>query len=300
MTGTSDEGYESWMDEAGLSDESAHPSDMPTKADTASKRSRAVVDTIPTIHQTASQPNSTHKSKKSKPSATTQAEIQFSHNDTSKAANSNSPTPPVLPAPVVHIPSHVGMMSTQGTSESRQASKKYIVKLFDRMVQETVHDENPRNTFDKCTEQQLCTPQIFQRLAGFLCDTTENNSENGYRTSDKHTVPLCSTALNYLQDLYQVVKSRFQATATPETKNLFLSVNQVLPRYNNESLYVCMHTLSLTHLDIVCVSHTYTFIVNIHTFILIFVHGHIYILMLCTVYLITSTQVTRTACGLNK
>jgi len=40
MTGTSDEGYESWMDEAGLSDESAHPSDMPNKADTASKRSR--------------------------------------------------------------------------------------------------------------------------------------------------------------------------------------------------------------------------------------------------------------------
>jgi hypothetical protein len=103
-----------------------------------------------------------------------------------------------------------------------------------------------------------------------------------------------------LQDLYQVVKSRFQATATPETKNLFLSANQVLPRYNNESLYVCMHTLSLTHLDIVCVSHTYTFIVNIHTFILIFVHEHIYILMLCTVYLITSTQVTRTVCGLNK
>jgi hypothetical protein len=133
-----------------------------------------------------------------------------------------------------------------------------------------------------------------------ICDTTENNSENGYRTSDKHTVPLCSTALNYLQDLYQVVKSRFQATATAETKNLFLSANQVLPRYNNESFYVCMYTLLLTHLDIVCVSHTYTFIVNIHTFILIFVHGHIYILMLCTVYLITSTQVTRTACGLNK
>jgi len=96
MTDTSDEGYESWMDEAGLSDESAHPSDMPNKADTASKRSRE--------------------------------------------------------------------------------SPQYF-------------DENPRNTFDKCTEQQLCTPQGFQRFAGFLCDTTEYNSENGYTTSDKHTVP---------------------------------------------------------------------------------------------------------------
>ncbi len=150
-----------------------------------------MVDTMPTIHQAASQPKSTHKSKKNKSSATTQPEIQFSHNDTSKAANSNSPMPPVLPAPVVNIPSHVGMMSTQGTSESRQTSKKYIVKLFDHMVHETVHDENPRNTFGKCTEQQLCTPRGFQRFADFLCDTTENNSENGYRTSDKHTVPLC-------------------------------------------------------------------------------------------------------------
>ena len=56
----------------------------------------------------------------------------------------------------------------------------------------------------------------------------------------------------------------------------------------------------LTHIGIVRASHTYTFIVNIHTFILIFVHGHIYILIICTVYFINSTQVTRTACGLNK
>lgn len=228
MTGTDDEGYESWMDEVVLTEETAHPSNMPKQADTASKRSRDAADTTPPTQQAATNPNSTQNPKKSKPSGATQTKIQFSQTDASKAANSNSPTPAVVPAAVAQIPSDVGMMSRQGTSDSRQAAKKYIVKLFDKMVLETQHDENPRHTFDKCTEKQLCSVPIFQRFAGFLCDTTENNSEKGYRTADKHTVPLCSTALNYLQDLYQVVKCRFEASATPETKNLFLAANQVI------------------------------------------------------------------------
>ena len=123
MTGTDDEGYESWMDEVVLTEETAHPSNMPKQADTASKRSRDAADTTPPTQQAATNPNSTQSPKKSKPSGATQTKIQFSQTDASKAANSNSPTPAVVPAAVAQIPSDVGMMSRQGTSDSRQAAK---------------------------------------------------------------------------------------------------------------------------------------------------------------------------------
>jgi hypothetical protein len=57
---------------------------------------------------------------------------------------------------------------------------------------------------------------------------TENNIEGGHRTVEGNLL-LCSTALTYLQDFFQVVKSKYEATVTEETKLFFLSATEVLP-----------------------------------------------------------------------
>jgi len=57
---------------------------------------------------------------------------------------------------------------------------------------------------------------------------TENNSEAGHRTPEGNLL-LCSTALNYLQDFFQVLKSKYEATGTDKTKLFFISATTVLP-----------------------------------------------------------------------
>ncbi len=46
---------------------------------------------------------------------------------------------------------------------------------------------------------------------------TENNIEGGHRTGEGNLL-LCSTALTYLQDFFQVVKSKYETTGTEKTK----------------------------------------------------------------------------------
>jgi hypothetical protein len=65
------------------------------------------------------------------------------------------------------------------------------------------------------TEEDFCTKRpsegsqdICRRLY-----VTENNSEGGHRTGEGNLL-LCSTALTYLQDFFQVVKSKYEATGT--------------------------------------------------------------------------------------
>jgi hypothetical protein len=57
---------------------------------------------------------------------------------------------------------------------------------------------------------------------------TENKSEGGHRTGEGNLL-LCFTALTYLQDFFQVVKSKYEATGTDKTKPFYLSATQVLP-----------------------------------------------------------------------
>jgi hypothetical protein len=77
-------------------------------------------------------------------------------------------------------------------------------------------------------EEAFCNQKTFTRLTGYLSDVTENNSEGGHRTPEGSLL-LCSTALTYLQDFFQVVKSKYEATGTDKTKLFCWSATQVLP-----------------------------------------------------------------------
>jgi hypothetical protein len=80
----------------------------------------------------------------------------------------------------------------------------------------------------RSTEEDFCKQKTFTRLAGYLSDVTEDNSEGGHRTAEGNLL-LCSTALTYLQDFFQVVKSKYEPIGTHKTKLFFLSATQVLP-----------------------------------------------------------------------
>jgi hypothetical protein len=55
---------------------------------------------------------------------------------------------------------------------------------------------------------------------------TENNSEGGHRTGEGNLL-LCSTALTYLQDFFQVVKSKYETIGTENLKQSFSSCLQL-------------------------------------------------------------------------
>jgi hypothetical protein len=85
------------------------------------------------------------------------------------------------------------------------------------------------------TEEDFCTKRPYEGSQD-ICRrlyVTENNSEGGHRTGEGNLL-LCSTALTYLQDFFQVVKSKYEATGTEKTKLFFLSATQVLlPLHRN-------------------------------------------------------------------
>jgi hypothetical protein len=94
------------------------------------------------------------------------------------------------------------------------------------MVTRTKHVDNP-SPWEEGREEDFCNQKNFTRLAGYLSDVTENNSEGGHRTGEGNLL-LCSTALTYLQDFFQE-KSKYEATGTDKTKLFFLSATQELP-----------------------------------------------------------------------
>lgn len=141
-----------------------------------------------------------------------------------KSANTTATSP-------VSLASDVGHVGTQGASESREKARAHSKKLLNQMVTKTKHVDNPP-LWEIGTEEDFCNQKTFTRLAGYLSDVTENNSEGGHRTAEGSLL-LCSTALTYLQDFFQVVKSRYEVTGTDKTKLFFLSATQVLPPQNN-------------------------------------------------------------------
>ena len=95
------------------------------------------------------------------------------------------------------------------------------------MIARTKHVDNPP-PWDVGTEEDFCTKRpsegsqdICRRLY-----VTENNSEGGHRTGEGNLL-LCSTALTYLQDFFQVVKSKYEATGTENLKQRFSSCLQL-------------------------------------------------------------------------
>ena len=150
--------------------------------------------------------------------------LEEGHNKKRKTKDNSANTTATSP---VSLASDVGHVGTQGASESREKARAHSKKLFNNMVTKTKHVDNPP-PWENGTEEDFCNQKTFTRLAGYLSDVTEDNSEGGHRTAEGNLL-LCSTALTYLQDFFQVVKSKYEPTGTDKTKLFFLSATQVLP-----------------------------------------------------------------------
>ena len=127
----------------------------------------------------------------------------------------------------VSLASDVGHVGTQRASESREKARAHSKKLFDSMIARTKHVDNPP-PWDVGTEADFCTKRTSEGSQD-ICRrlyVTENKSEGGHRTGEGNLL-LCSTALTYLQDFFQVVKSKYETIGTENLKQSFSSCLQL-------------------------------------------------------------------------
>jgi len=204
--------YSSWMEDSDVdSEESPRAEGMAPKPKTAFAQAL-----YPQVQLSLG--DDSNKRKRSKPTSEGQKKKVKESNGSSAITTATSP---------VSLASDVGLVGTQGASDSRERARAHSKKLFNTMVTKTHHVDNPPK-WEEGTEADFCNQKTFTRLAGYLSDVTENNSEAGHRTPEGNLL-LCSTALNYLQDFFQVVKSKYEATGTDKTKLFFISATTVLP-----------------------------------------------------------------------
>ena len=55
-----------------------------------------------------------------------------------------------------------------GTSENRNASKKNVKRIVDKMRHDTRHPDNPPDEFDKCSEEYLTAVPFWERFTHYL------------------------------------------------------------------------------------------------------------------------------------
>ena len=207
--GNSECQYSSWMDISDVdSEESPGAQDMAPKPKTPAAQAL-----YPQV-QLSSDGASTLQKCQRQDSTSLEQDHQKKRKTKDKSANTTATSP-------VSLASDVGHVGTQGASESREKARTPSKKLFNKMVTKTKHVDNPP-LWENGTEEDFCNQKTFTRLAGYLSDVTENNSEGGHRTAEGSLL-LCSTALTYLQDFFQVVKSKYEATGTDKTNLFFLS-----------------------------------------------------------------------------
>jgi len=213
--GNSDCEYSSWMDISDVdSEESPRAQDMAPKPKTSAAQAL-----YPQVQLSSGGASALQKRQHQDSTS-----LEGGHNKKRKTKDNSANTTATSP---VSLASDVGHVGTQGASESREKARAHSKKLFNNMVTKTKHVDNPPR-WENGTEEDFCNQKTFTRLAGYLSDVTEDNSEGGHRTAEGNLL-LCSTALTYLQDFFQVVKSKYEPIGTHKTKLLLLSATQVLP-----------------------------------------------------------------------
>jgi len=114
------------------------------------------------------------------------------------------------------MPCAEGTLDGTGQSKKRLYAKRRCLDIFDEMIKNTKHPDNPPSVWDEATEDQLCSQKTVNRYAGYLTDP-----ENGHKTPSGGTLAI-GTATDYLQDLLQSLNTRFITSDRAETK-LFLT-----------------------------------------------------------------------------
>ena len=190
--GNSECQYSSWMDISDVdSEESPRAQDMAPKPKTPAAQAL-----YPQVQLSSDGASTLQKCQRQDSTS-----LEKGHNKKRKTKDNSANTTPTSP---VSLASDVGHVGTQGASESREKGRAHSKKLFNSMIARTKHVDNPP-PWDVGTQEDFCNQKTFSMLPGYLSDVTENNSEGGHRTGEGNLL-LCSTALTYLQDFFQVVK----------------------------------------------------------------------------------------------
>jgi hypothetical protein len=113
-------------------------------------------------------------------------------------------------------PCAVGTLDGTGQSSKRRYARQRCLDIYDYMIKNTNHPDNPPSLWDEATEEQLCTQKTVNRYAGYLTDPV-----NGHKTPSGGTLAI-GTATDYLQDFLQSLNARFITSDRAETK-LFLT-----------------------------------------------------------------------------
>lgn len=109
-----------------------------------------------------------------------------------------------------------GTLDGTGQSQKRLYARGRCLAIYDYMIKNTNHADNPPFLWDEATEEQLCTQKTVNRYAGYLTDPVD-----GHKAPSRGTLAI-GTAIDYLQDFLQSLNTRFITSNRAETK-LFLT-----------------------------------------------------------------------------
>jgi len=96
-----------------------------------------------------------------------------------------------------------GTLDGTGQSQKRRYARGRCLDIYDDMIKNTKHPDNPPSLWDEATEDKLCTQKTVNRYAGYLTDPV-----NGHKTPTGGTLAI-GTATDYLQDFLQALNARF-------------------------------------------------------------------------------------------
>jgi len=131
-------------------------------------------------------------------------------------------------------PCAVGTLDGTGQSSKRRYARQRCLDIYDNMIKNTNHPENPPSLWDDATELHLCSQKTVNRYAGYLTDA----DTEGHKTPSGGTLAI-GTATDYLQDFLQALNKRFITSQRPETRFFLTCLNRVSCILHSSSARTC-------------------------------------------------------------
>jgi len=126
-----------------------------------------------------------------------------------------------------------GTLDGTGQSKKRRYARQRCLDIFDYMIKNTNHPDNPPDVWDDATELHLCSQKTVNRYAGYLTD-----DDKGHKTPSGGTLAI-GTATDYLQDFLQALNTRFITSQRAETKLFLTCLKRVSCILHSSSAHTC-------------------------------------------------------------
>ena len=114
-----------------------------------------------------------------------------------------------------------GTLDGTGQSKKRLYARQRCLDIYDDMIKNTNHPDNPPSLWDDATELHLCSQKTVNRYAWYLTD-----ADKGHKTPSGGTLAI-GTATDYLQDFLQALNKRFITSDRAETKDFLTCLKRV-------------------------------------------------------------------------